>query len=54
MERNKKADREKLSPHVLEEKYTLTRENETGFVNFLYMCAACYTETWAVSWRNKQ
>lgn len=36
-----KSDRELCWSHVLEEKYTLTRENETGFVNFLHMCTAC-------------
>lgn len=28
---------------VLDEKYTLTRENETGLVNFLHMCTAYNT-----------
>lgn len=43
MKRGKKTDRELCWSHVLEEKYTVTRENETGSVNFLHMCAACNT-----------
>lgn len=42
-EEREKTDRELCCSHVLEEKYTVTRENETGSVNFLHMCAACNT-----------
>lgn len=39
---------------VLQKKYTVTRENETGFVNFLHVCTENNTARRVVRWGNGQ